>query len=700
MLAPGVAVSGKLYGHMAGWEVETMHQKDAVTSIIDSRATRTGPNGRFTIIADRSKHWALEITFFKGLREGQVYRVRTQVSYMGNMLDKDYSFDMTAQKDGSLYGRLPSGWIKDNVDDVNRLHTLIFWLGNKKVKFEPIGTVLSTGDLFSNLVIKAIDNAIIEEKKSVLRNQRLANEEARAKRLGIRVDMSRVDILDAEQAAKEPDLHFKRNVGSWVVATNLTPSKAFLNCKATLKGSGGSLMVSMGRSSDVLSLRVIPDWTVIDKHQYQSRLKFNDHEKVWEMRGLHYAYGNRRVNDLVVGPDGWSDMFKSSKSNANLNLWVENKKMVWRLTDTDSVIRALNVCVHPNIKQKISSDQANKKVPMKMASPIPVQIPVQSPAPRPVSQMPVHPSPIKAVQHRQIQPAAPQAPAPQVSRQTPPPSKGFEIRKIKDVGSWDIGAMYQDGAFVGCFTEISSEDFGSVAVLGSSDQRSWQLRFTGVIGFQNGERVDMSDQVNGGYSSQHVMYFDQVNESLAVEVSDEWLNAFFGTLEASGSNRKYEALVNNSHASWNISGADAAFKGLLQCIDQSNTTAQASTRHAPKPVATRAPPRQARVASPQGNQFGAYAAIYMDRNVVKDVIVQGKDIYVKIASIGNITVKKSNAFKAAYSKWYQSGFVKEVGISNATRRNNKKGYTWRINTSAKFIEYYVNGRMVLHLKRG
>ncbi len=34
-----------------------------------------------------------------------------------------------------------------------------------------------------------------------------------------------------------------------------------------------------------------------------------------------------------------------------------------------------------------------------------------------------------------------------------------------------------------------------------------------------------------------------------------------------------------------------------------------------------------------------------------------------------------------------------------TQKKNKQGYTYRINTSAKFVEYWTNGELILLLER-
>jgi len=100
------------------------------------------------------------------------------------------------------------------------------------------------------------------------------------------------------------------------------------------------------------------------------------------------------------------------------------------------------------------------------------------------------------------------------------------------------------------------------------------------------------------------------------------------------------------------------------------------------------------------SQYGNYTAISIDRNVVKDVIVKGKDIYVKLSPFYTSAVARiSNNKSSSYRKWYNGSLDNKLKISNKTSSKNKKGYTYRVNSSAKYIEYIINGKVVLHLKK-
>jgi len=100
-------------------------------------------------------------------------------------------------------------------------------------------------------------------------------------------------------------------------------------------------------------------------------------------------------------------------------------------------------------------------------------------------------------------------------------------------------------------------------------------------------------------------------------------------------------------------------------------------------------------------QHGEFSVLRIDRNVVEDVFVQGNDIYVKVdkAHWGEIfTVRISNENMAGYRTWFtgEEGMPVEVYRSE---RENRQGYTYRVNTAAKYVEYWTNGKLVLHLER-
>jgi len=107
------------------------------------------------------------------------------------------------------------------------------------------------------------------------------------------------------------------------------------------------------------------------------------------------------------------------------------------------------------------------------------------------------------------------------------------------------------------------------------------------------------------------------------------------------------------------------------------------------------------------SRYGNYTAVFIDKKIVKDVIVQADGIYVQLdrqtcqerLDAGGIRVFKSSQDGLDYSTWSDNNRIKKVSLSNATKKGAKKEYTWRIQTSAKFIEYHVGYDLVLRLKR-
>ena len=103
----------------------------------------------------------------------------------------------------------------------------------------------------------------------------------------------------------------------------------------------------------------------------------------------------------------------------------------------------------------------------------------------------------------------------------------------------------------------------------------------------------------------------------------------------------------------------------------------------------------------EGAQYGPFTAVKMDQTVVEDVAVEGNDIYVKISPAYQesvFVVKISNENMASYRDW-ESGDAEMLVKVYRSQKRNKKGYTYRINTVANFVEYWTGGRLVLQLER-
>jgi hypothetical protein len=100
-------------------------------------------------------------------------------------------------------------------------------------------------------------------------------------------------------------------------------------------------------------------------------------------------------------------------------------------------------------------------------------------------------------------------------------------------------------------------------------------------------------------------------------------------------------------------------------------------------------------------QYGDFSALTMDEEVVSDVFCEGNNIYVKIHKAywdADFIVRLSNANQMEYRTWLNGELDRVVRVYRS-QQTDKQGYTYRINTVAKFVEYWVGDRLVLHMKR-
>ncbi len=103
----------------------------------------------------------------------------------------------------------------------------------------------------------------------------------------------------------------------------------------------------------------------------------------------------------------------------------------------------------------------------------------------------------------------------------------------------------------------------------------------------------------------------------------------------------------------------------------------------------------------KGSVHGPFTVIEIDQNAVKDVITKGNDIYVRVTEPywnAEFTVKISNKYMASYRQWLNGEKEMKVKVY-LSPTNSMQGCTYRINTTAKFVEYWTGGRLVLHLER-
>ncbi|MEJ2725616.1 MAG: hypothetical protein P8175_13420 [Deltaproteobacteria bacterium] len=103
----------------------------------------------------------------------------------------------------------------------------------------------------------------------------------------------------------------------------------------------------------------------------------------------------------------------------------------------------------------------------------------------------------------------------------------------------------------------------------------------------------------------------------------------------------------------------------------------------------------------EGDDYGPFTAVKMDPEVVQDVVVEDNNIYVKVApSYWNqeFIVKISNDYMTSYRQWLNGAWEMPIRVYQSQEKN-KQGYTYRINTTAKFVEYWTGGKLVLLLER-
>jgi hypothetical protein len=100
-------------------------------------------------------------------------------------------------------------------------------------------------------------------------------------------------------------------------------------------------------------------------------------------------------------------------------------------------------------------------------------------------------------------------------------------------------------------------------------------------------------------------------------------------------------------------------------------------------------------------KFGDFSALKLDEQVVEDILTQGNDIYVKIKKPywgAAFEVKISNHNMADYRKWSNGDEELAVKVYQS-QKENRQGYTYRVSTTAKYVEFWMEGRLILQLER-
>lgn len=99
--------------------------------------------------------------------------------------------------------------------------------------------------------------------------------------------------------------------------------------------------------------------------------------------------------------------------------------------------------------------------------------------------------------------------------------------------------------------------------------------------------------------------------------------------------------------------------------------------------------------------YGAFTALKQDMQIVEDVLVEGDNLYVKMLPDWRnavFTVKTSNQNMADYREWNDGTSEMTVKVYQS-QNASKPGCTYRVSTTAAYIEYYMEGRLILQLER-
>lgn len=107
------------------------------------------------------------------------------------------------------------------------------------------------------------------------------------------------------------------------------------------------------------------------------------------------------------------------------------------------------------------------------------------------------------------------------------------------------------------------------------------------------------------------------------------------------------------------------------------------------------------VQAQQGAKYGTFSAIMMDQDVVDHVLTEGNDLYVKVHRDywdAEFIVKISNENMASYRQWLSGDWEFPINVYRSQQKG-KQGYTYRINSAARYVEYWTGGKLILHLER-
>ncbi len=99
-------------------------------------------------------------------------------------------------------------------------------------------------------------------------------------------------------------------------------------------------------------------------------------------------------------------------------------------------------------------------------------------------------------------------------------------------------------------------------------------------------------------------------------------------------------------------------------------------------------------------RFGPYVALVRDKEIVRDVKVEDNGrIYLLLNpkyKEKEIILKNSSGYKDGYRKWF-NGEYELLSPANQGKAANE--YTDWVVTTGNYVEYYLNGALILHLKK-
>ncbi|MEM9158515.1 MAG: hypothetical protein AAGB46_05650 [Verrucomicrobiota bacterium] len=113
-----------------------------------------------------------------------------------------------------------------------------------------------------------------------------------------------------------------------------------------------------------------------------------------------------------------------------------------------------------------------------------------------------------------------------------------------------------------------------------------------------------------------------------------------------------------------------------------------------------AEPRRPADESTEAPTFGPYVAISINSNIVRDVKVDKEEnVFLQLYPAHKdkeLIVKISNERFASYRNWWHG---KRELVSPANAGKQEYGWTDRVQSKAKYIEYWMDGDVFLHLRR-